>query len=159
MMEIEKEESVELKLEELERRIRILEDIEAIKRLKAKYWRCCDKKLWDELEECFTEDAIADYFPNLHFEGRDAIIKFLKESLGPDYMITAHGGHNAEIEIISETEARGIWALNDLVIIQPGIRLRGYGHYEDEYVKENGRWKIKRIKQTRIIEEWIMDRR
>ncbi|MBS7247260.1 MAG: nuclear transport factor 2 family protein [Candidatus Jordarchaeales archaeon] len=159
MMEIEKEESVELKLEELERRIRILEDIEAIKRLKAKYWRCCDKKLWDELEECFTEDAIADYFPNLHFEGRDAIIKFLKESLGPDYMITAHGGHNAEIEIISETEARGIWALNDLVIIQPGIRMRGYGHYEDEYVKENGRWKIKRIKQTRIIEEWIMDRR
>lgn len=158
-MEIEKEESVELKLEELERRIRILEDIEAIKRLKAKYWRCCDKKLWDELEECFTEDAIADYFPNLHFEGRDAIIKFLKESLGPDYMITAHGGHNAEIEIISETEARGIWALNDLVIIQPGIRMRGYGHYEDEYVKENGRWKIKRIKQTRIIEEWIMDRR
>jgi len=150
---------VELKLEELERRIRILEDIEAIKRLKAKYWRCCDKKLWDELEECFTEDAIADYFPNLHFEGRDAIIKFLKESLGPDYMITAHGGHNAEIEIISETEARGIWALNDLVIIQPGIRMRGYGHYEDEYVKENGRWKIKRIKQTRIIEEWIMDRR
>jgi hypothetical protein len=152
-------EDLKPKLAELEARIKVLEEIEAIKKLKAKYWRCCDKKLWNELEECFTEDATADYFPNLHFEGRKAIIQFLKDSLGPDHMITAHGGHNAEIEITSDTTARGIWALNDLVIIQPGTRMRGYGHYEDEYVKENGQWKKKSTKQTRILEEWMMDKR
>ena len=152
-------EDLKPKLAELESRIKVLEDIEAIKKLKAKYWRCCDKKLWKELEECFTEDATADYFPNMHFEGREAIIQFLKDNLGPDHMITAHGGHNAEIEITSDTTARGIWALNDLVIIQPGTRMRGYGHYEDEYVKENGQWKKKSSKQTRILEEWMMDKR
>lgn len=152
-------EELKPKLAELETRIRVLEDIEAIKKLKAKYWRCCDKKLWDELEECFTKDATADYGPNLKFNGREEIMKFLKDSLGPDFMITAHGGHSPEIEITSETTAKGIWVLNDLVIIQPGTRMRGYGHYEDEYVKENGQWKKKSTKQTRILEEWTMDKR
>jgi len=32
-------------LAELEAKIRVLQDIEAIKKLKARYWRCIDKKL------------------------------------------------------------------------------------------------------------------
>ena len=43
----------------LEKRIQALEDIEAIKRLKYKYWRCLDTKSWDEMEECFVDDATA----------------------------------------------------------------------------------------------------
>ena len=27
----------------------------------------------------------------------------------------------------------------------PGLTMKGYGHYEEDYVKEEGRWKIKRI--------------
>ena len=42
---------------ELERRIQALEDVEAIKRLKHRYWRCLDLKLWDELAGCFAPDA------------------------------------------------------------------------------------------------------
>nr|MDO8081205.1 nuclear transport factor 2 family protein [Candidatus Freyarchaeota archaeon] len=147
------------KLEELEARIKVLEDTEEIKKLKAKYWRCCDKKLWRELEECFTEDATADYGPNLQFQGREAIIQFLKGSIGQDFMVTSHGGHSPEIEITSDTTAKGIWVLQDLVIIYPGTKMRGYGHYEDEYAKENGQWKKKNTKVTRIIEEWMMDKR
>jgi len=48
-------------LAELEARIRRLEDIEAIRRLKYKYFRCLDSKLWDEFAECFTEDATTSY--------------------------------------------------------------------------------------------------
>ena len=40
---------------ELAVRIQILEDIEAIRQLKAKYWRCVDKKLWEEREEVYAE--------------------------------------------------------------------------------------------------------
>jgi len=36
-------------------------DLEAIKRLKYKYQRCIDTKQWDELRDCFTEDAAAAY--------------------------------------------------------------------------------------------------
>ena len=42
-------------LAELEARIRLQEDMEHIRMLKAKYWRCLDRKLWDELTEVFAE--------------------------------------------------------------------------------------------------------
>lgn len=38
-----------------------LEELEAIKRLKYKYLRCIDCKLWDELREVFADDAVAAY--------------------------------------------------------------------------------------------------
>ncbi len=143
---------------ELEARIRVLEDIEAIRKLKARYWRCVDKKLWKEMEEVFAEDATADYGPGMQFRGREAIIQFLKASTGQESMITAHGGHNAEIEITGETTARATWALNDLVVIRPNTRMMGWGHYEDEYVKENGQWRKKSTRITRILEEWNMSK-
>ena len=36
-------------------------DIEAIKRVKYKYLRCLDQKLWEEMAEVFTDDAVAAY--------------------------------------------------------------------------------------------------
>ena len=45
---------------DLEARIRQLEDVAAIERLKYRYWRCLDLKLWDELAGCFTDQATAD---------------------------------------------------------------------------------------------------
>jgi len=140
-------------LADMEKRIGVLEDIEAIKKLKAKYWRCIDKKLWGELEECFVEDAVADYGKNLNFQGRKAIIRFLKDNLGSDSVITIHQGHNPEIEITGDNTARGIWALHDYLVFQPNVTINGWGHYQDEYVKENGEWKKKSIKETRLREE------
>ena len=40
----------------LEQQVQRLLDIEAIKSLKARYFRCMDCKDWDGLEQCFTED-------------------------------------------------------------------------------------------------------
>ena len=59
-------------LGEIEARVRKLEDIEAIKKLKAKYWRCVDRKLWGEMTEVFTEEATADYGPDIKLRGRQA---------------------------------------------------------------------------------------
>ena len=42
---------------DLERRLRVLEDREAIKRVKAKYLWCNDKKLWTGILACLTADA------------------------------------------------------------------------------------------------------
>ncbi len=146
-------------LAELEARIRILEDIEAIKKLKAKYWRSVDKKLWIEMEEVFAEDATADYGPKFQFQGRKAIIQFLKDSLGQASTITAHNGHNAEIEITSDTTARAIWALQNSSVREPHTKMIEWGHYEDEYIKEKGQWRKKSTRITRIFEERTITRR
>jgi bile-acid 7alpha-dehydratase len=142
-------------LSDLEKRIRVMEDIEAIKRLKAKYFRCVDKKLWEEMETVLTEDAVADYGMGIELlQGRKAIIEFLKKNLGRDSMISVHQGHNPEIEITSDTTATGVWVLNDRLIIQTIATSSGWRYYEDEYVKVNGEWKKKSTKITNILEEW-----
>ena len=61
----------------LEARIRALEDIEEIRKLKARCWLSSDRKLWDEFGECFTEDAIMDVPPATHLEGRKEIVESL----------------------------------------------------------------------------------
>jgi len=146
-------------LGEIEARVRKLEDIEAIKKLKAKYWRCVDRKLWEELDEVFTEGATADYGPDIKLKGRQAIIQFLKSSLGADSVITSHVGQRPEIELTGESTATGVWWLNDYIVMQPNIRRRGYAFYEDEYVKEDGKWKKKSTKVVTMLEEWDMLKR
>ena len=146
-------------LAELEEMVRELHDIEAIKRLKARYWRCLDRKLWTDMEEVFAEDATADYGPKYQLQGREAILQFLKENLGPDSVSTGHGGHTPEIEITGDTTARGIWALNNYMVREPGTRIMEWGHYEDEYVKQGGQWRIKSTRITNIIEEMTITKR
>jgi hypothetical protein len=135
----------------LESRIRTLEDIEAIKRLKAKYWNSVDTKQWENLAECFAVDAVfASPFLG-EMTGRDHILRVLKRAM--KNVKTSHQGHNPEIEIIDRTTARGRWALNDHVEMPGSLSMAGYGHYEEDYINENGAWKIKRSKLTYIFQE------
>ena len=150
---------------ELEARIKRLEDseavkenIEAIKRVKYKYFRCLDSKLWDELAECFTEDATTNYRDGKWVcNGANEIVQFLKRLRAP--RLSVHQGHHPEIEITSDTTARGVWSFNDYVIdSQANTSLRGAGFYYDEYVKVNGEWKMKLTGYTRTFEEvWDRD--
>jgi bile-acid 7alpha-dehydratase len=145
------------KLNDLETRIRVLEDIEAIRKLKSKYWRCVDRKLWDEIVECLTEDMVLSVFSTT-IEGRNAFVQFLKDALSQ--AVSAHQGHQAEIEITSESTARATWVLNDLLLdMQPGVNYTGFGYYEDEYIKEDGNWKIKRSKVTYYFTQIVSTRK
>ena len=136
----------------LDREVRALVDIEAIKKLKAKYWRCLDRKLWEELADCFTDDAIADY--SSRCEGKKAVLQLIQRVLGPKAIVSTHRGHNPEIEITSDTTATGIWALYDYILdVQTNASRGGWAYYEDEYAKEDGRWKIKSTKLNRIFWE------
>jgi hypothetical protein len=132
-----------------------LHEIEAIKRLKYRYIRCIDQKLWSELGECFTEDATAAYSGGKYsFSGRDEIMKFLVESMSRNSFLSSHRVHQPEIELTSETTATGIWALEDTVIdTEHDITLRGAAFYRDEYLKIDGQWKIQSTGYQRTFEE------
>jgi bile-acid 7alpha-dehydratase len=132
-----------------------LQEIEAIKRLKYKYFRCLDLKLWDEMRECFTEDATSAYSSGtFSFEGREQILRFLIDAMDRPTVLSAHHGHHPEIEITSATTAVGVWALADVFIdLQAGVTVRGAAFYRDEYVKVDGQWKIKSTGYERTFEE------
>ena len=133
-------------LEALEARVRVLEDIEAVKNAMARYWRCLDDKLWDELPDCFTEDVIADYGqPGWRQEGRDALVGFLHENEGAPEIRISHGGMNPEVDVESASEAGAIFKLHDWVVIGSHTRMRGFGQYRMRFQKDGGRWRIHRM--------------
>jgi len=132
-----------------------LEEIEAIRQLKYRYFRCLDSKRWEELAQCFTADATTWYDSGKYtFAGRDAIMKFLREALGSHDVISLHHGHHPEIAIKGPTSASGIWYLEDrLYFTKQKMMLWGAAFYEDDYVKTGGEWKIARTGYRRTFEE------
>ena len=136
-----------------------LEEIESIKKLKYKYFRCLDSKRWAELAECFAPDASAAYDGGKYsFQGRAQIMGFLEGALGRPTMITLHQGHHPEIELTSPTTASGTWYLEDQVIdAKRNTTLRGAAFYHDEYVKLDGAWKLQSTGYVRTFEE-VQDR-
>jgi hypothetical protein len=132
-----------------------LVEIEAIKRLKYRYLRCLDQKLWDEIAGCFCEDATAAYSAGKYaFSGRDAIVDFLRRSMGADSFHSSHRVHHPEIDLLGAERAAGVWALEDVVIeTRWQITIRGAAFYEDEYSKHHGVWRIRHTGYRRTYEE------
>ena len=139
----------------LEARIRALEDIEAIKKLKAKYLRCCDLRLPKEMAECFAEHCVVDYDKVGVFRDRGAFIAVFEELGCRDGLIDLHHAHNPEIELTSETSATGLWELYfHTVDVDAQVARQLGGYYEDEYVKLDGAW---RIQSTKFITLSLQD--
>ncbi|RSN48606.1 nuclear transport factor 2 family protein [Actinomadura sp. WAC 06369] len=131
--------------------------LEEIRRLKHRYLRCVDLKLWDEFAEVFTPDAVAEYDTpvlgrTLRLEGRDAIVAYMRKNLGPG-SITTHTAGQPEIDVDGD-RATGIWALDDSVLIpEARLLIRGAAHYTDAYVRgEDGRWRVERTGHRRTYE-------
>ena len=129
--------------------IQHLLDIEAIKQLKARYFRTMDTKDWSGFKAVFASHARmivpeggVDLTGNQTIA--DTISGFLQGAT------TTHHGHMPEIQITGANTAKGIWAMFDYVQFpgidgQSGMGLQGYGHYHEEYVREGGEWKIARL--------------
>jgi uncharacterized protein (TIGR02246 family) len=137
-----------------------LEAVEEIRRLKAAYFRTMDTKDWDGFAAVFAPDAVMDMSGEMRdgttegegiTRGNRAIAEFVKGAVDP--VTTVHHGHMPEIEILSPTTARGIWAMEDKLRWPEGTPIRsmhGYGHYHETYEKVDGRWLIKTITLTRL---------
>jgi hypothetical protein len=131
-----------------------LVELEAIKRLKYRYLRCLDQKAWGELETCFDPSATASYGGGAYaFEGRAAIMDFLRTAMGPTTMLTSHHCHHPEIDLIGPAEAAATWALADRVILTDlDLTIEGAAFYEDRYQKVDGTWLITHTGYRRTYE-------
>jgi SnoaL-like domain len=132
--------------------------IEEIKVLKARYFRCLDAKDWDgwrKLVFCANSEMLVPEAQPEPVIGIDRIITFVEQVLRGT--VTIHHGHMPEISIQSDTEASGIWAMED-VIYWPKDRLaqsrysklQGYGHYHERYVRESSGWRIQSLLLSRL---------
>lgn len=129
-----------------------LETLEELRRLKYRYLRTLDLKQWDDFAETLSPDVRASYGDRLSFEGRDAVVEFMRNSLPPS-IITVHQCHHPEIEVDGDT-ATGRWYLDDKVLItEQRLLLTGAAFYDDTYTRApDGVWRISRTGYVRSYE-------
>jgi 3-phenylpropionate/cinnamic acid dioxygenase small subunit len=129
-----------------------LADVEAIRQLKARYFRLLDEKRWDELAGVFTGDVRVST-PRMGdaTEDLDTFVASLQRNL--DGVVTVHHGHMPEVVFTGPGTARGVWALFDYLEWPDGGVYQGYGHYEEEYRREGGEWRIASLRLSRLRED------
>ena len=137
-----------MSLEELERRIKVLEDVEEIKKLKAHYCAYVDAGFdADALAGLFTEDAVWDADTRGRGEGREEIRGFFQR--GPQRLpFAVHMVMNPIIEVNGDT-AKGTWYLLEPCTFADGNRaVWGAARYDEDYVRVDGQWKFQNLKLT-----------
>ncbi len=137
-----------MSLEDLERRIGVLEDIEDIKRLKRRYCAYCDDNYdADALADLFTEDAVWDGGMRGKNVGREEIRSFFQKA--PQRLPFAiHMVTNKIIEVNGDT-GKGTWYLFQPCTFAYGDRaVLVAARYDEEYVKIEGQWKFQNLNLT-----------
>ena len=71
-----------------------------------------------------------------------------------DDVVSIHQGFMPEIQLTSSTSATGMWAMFDYLRL-PRCTFKGWGHYNEDYVKEADQWRIKKIHLTRLHTEEV----
>jgi hypothetical protein len=132
--------------------------MEAIRQLKARYCRFVDLKQWDRLRALFTADARLDGLGSAP-DGSDAATFVAGISRRLAEVISIHHVHNPEITLTGPATARGIWPMCDYLEFPADARpaeapdargFVGWGHYEEEYRREQGIWLISYLRLTRL---------
>lgn len=139
-------------MSDIEKRIRMLEDIEAIKILKARYCEHCDNDYApDAIAAQFTEDGCWDGGGFGVHRGRTAIRDFFAQ-VSSVAVFAAHHVTNPQI-VVSGDQARGKWLLWQAVVMQPGDQAFWLSAtYEDQYVRSDKGWLFKHVKlDTRLF--------
>lgn len=140
-------------LEELEKKLRILEDIEAIKNLHHEYIFQLNNRQWDEIIDGFVEDATTNIGHHGLRKGKAEITKLFKEVISKINVGKVRDAHFAVQPVISVEgdKAKGHWLMY-IMIADPttGNASRfTQGRHDCEYVKVDGKWKFKSVKYTR----------
>jgi hypothetical protein len=131
---------------ELARQLMILQDIEAIKKLKAEYCDICDDDHNpDRIVTIFAEDGIWEGKGVGRAQGHEELRKLFK-SFAERISFSQHNVFNPRIEV-KGTEAHASWNFLGPFTFRKGNRqLWLAARYEDDCVKINGVWKFKHLR-------------
>jgi hypothetical protein len=130
-----------------------VEDVNEIENLQASYGYYVDKMLWDHVVDLFADDGTMEIGPSGVYVGKDSIRR---------YLYSLSGGRQGPLE----GELYEHLQLQPIVTVAPDGRTAkgrfrallmtgthgagsggnwGEGPYENEYVKEDGVWKLKKL--------------
>jgi hypothetical protein len=132
------------RLAELERRLMALEDVRAIKDLKFRYLRACDRKHPADVLDCLDPDgAVIAYEGFPRFETREAFVQVFEQMGCKPTIIDMHHGENPVIVVTGADSATGTWDLFfQSIDTEAGTLIQMGCEYSDLYRRKSGRWWI-----------------
>ncbi len=147
-----------MNLEELEARLRNVEDQLEIDKLEKIYGYYLDNYKYEEAIDLFSDDAESIEIGNRGvFKGKAGVRRFFLDFMKRDFdadPIGRMGLHHQLQSVVTVAPggktANGRWYILTLAAaaLEPGGPKRSlltHGVYENEFVKENGKWKIKKM--------------
>jgi len=143
--------ALETELQDLEHEMQLLEDAKAIKRLQRAYGYYLDKRLSGELKKLFADlpSTSVEYGNAGVYVGRERIGTYLERLIGTglsEGQLFNHLILQGVVNVAPDGQtAKGRWR----ALIQTGkhgeTAVWTEGPYENEYIKENGVWKFRKI--------------
>jgi hypothetical protein len=143
--------ALETQIAALEQRKTLVEDANAIKRLQRAYGYYVDEALWDEVADLFADDGTIEIGLDGVYIGKERIREYLY-ALGGGRRGRGAGelGEHLQLMPVVTVAPDGMTAkARWRALIMAGklgeSATWGEGPYENEYVKENGVWKIQKL--------------
>lgn len=141
----------------LQARKQRIEDSNDIKRLQRAYGYYMDEALWDEVVQLFADDATLEFARDGVYVGRDRIRDYLY-ALNDGQHGLREGQLQEHLQLMpvltlssDGNTAKARWRSIMLLGELGELALWGEGPYENEYVKEDGVWKISKLRWFQSI--------
>lgn len=136
-----------MNLQEMERKIQALQDVEEIRNLQYRYVNLLSERQWDEIANCFAEDAVCHLTDRV--QGKENIRLYFNTAVNSGH----RAGRQANccvhpVITLDGDKAKGTWSLfiqHSDAEVEHGLHW-WQGPYQNEYVKVNGEWKISLLK-------------
>lgn len=139
------------RLAALEHRTSLIEDANDIKRLQRAYGYYVDHAFWDEVADLFAADGTIEIGLDGVYVGKPRIREYLY-ALGGGQSGLAPGQLNEHMQLMPVVTvapdgmtAKGRWRAVIMAGELGGEAVWGEGPYENEYIKEDGVWKLKKL--------------
>jgi hypothetical protein len=151
-------EELEANVKRLEKELGLLRDVEEIRKLQYIYGYYFDNRMIDDVMDLFSDDTELVEIGNVYL-GKTGARKVFEGMFGG----RLYGSNNKEVPgiLLLHPQIQGVITVDPDGItakgrwrclyytatpIQGELRaVFGHGHYENEYVKENGKWKFKKF--------------
>ena len=143
--------ALQSRIASLEHRKTLVADVTAIERLQAAYGYYYDEGLWDDAASLFADDGTIELGLDGVYAGKARVREYLY-ALGGGRSGLRDGRLNEHLQVMPVVTlapdgltAKARWRAIALEGNFAGDAFWGEGPYENEYVKDNGVWKIKTL--------------
>jgi ketosteroid isomerase-like protein len=137
------------RVEALEAEVRALKDRAEIQELRFRYHVAVNEKRLEAITDLFTSDGGIDFGDLGRAVGHEQIDAFFARTLSDPASFVKQFIHNHVVEVDGD-RATGLSYLEARTIYQ-GESILVAARYDDEYVREGGRWKFRKMSLVPIF--------